>query len=105
MTDLVIWDEAPMQHRYNMKAVDCSSRDILNNSERPFEGLSVVFGGDFRQILPIIIKGSRGQTVGFYIQCSFLWPSIKVIHLHQNMRLNTIIEAECNFARWQLEVS
>jgi hypothetical protein len=87
-----------------MEAVDRSFRDILNNSEKPFGGLSVVFGGDFRQILPVIIKGFRGQTVGSCIQRSFLWPSIKVIHLHQNMRLNTIIEAECNFARWQLEV-
>src|SRR6267142_1911064 len=85
MTDLVIWDEATMQHRHNMEAVDCTFRDILNNSEKPFGGLSVVFGGDFRQILPVIIKGSRGQTVGSCIQRSFLWTSIKVLHLYQNM--------------------
>ena len=27
-TDLVIWDEAPMQHRHIMEAVDCSFRDL-----------------------------------------------------------------------------
>jgi ATP-dependent DNA helicase PIF1 len=32
ITNLVIWDEAPMQHCHNMKAVDYSFRDILNNS-------------------------------------------------------------------------
>ena len=74
-----------MQHRHNMEAVDCTFRDILNNSEKPFGGLSIVFGGDFKQILPVIIKGSRGQTVGSCIQRSFLWPSIKVLHLYQNM--------------------
>jgi hypothetical protein len=104
MTDLVIWDEAPMQHRHNMEAVDRSFRDILNNSEKPFGGLTVVFGGDFRQILPVIIKGSRGQTVASCIQRSFLWSLIQVLHLHQNMRLNIAIEVEANFARWQLEV-
>ena len=104
MTDLVIWDEAPMQHHHNMEAVDRTFRDLLNNSDKPFGGLTIVFGGDFRQILPVILKGSRGQTVGACMQASFLWKSITILHLHQNMRLNTTIEAEANFARWQLEV-
>ena len=72
ITDLVIWDKAPMQHCYNMEAVDCTFKDILNSSDKPFGGLTFVFGGDFRQILPIIIKGSKGQTVGACIQHSFL---------------------------------
>ena len=104
MTDLVIWDEAPMQHHHNMEAVDRTFRDLLNNSDKPFGGLTIVFGGDFRQILPVILKGSRGQTVGACMQASFLWKSITILHLHQNMHLNTTIEAEANFARWQLEV-
>ena len=104
MTDMVIWDEAPMQHRHNMEAVDRTFRDILNNHEKPFGGLTIVFGGDFRQILPVIVKGSRGQTVASCLQRSSLWRSIKILHLHQNMRLNTNIVAEANFAKWQLEV-
>ena len=35
---------------------------------------------------------------------SLLWQSIKVLKLTQNMHLNTHIEAERNFAKWQLEV-
>jgi hypothetical protein len=93
-----------MQHRYHMEAVDRTFRDVLNNSDKPFGGLTVVFGGDFQQILPVIVHGSRGQTVGACIQRSILWSSITVLHLHQNMRLNTTIAAEHNFARWQLEV-
>jgi hypothetical protein len=103
ITDLVIWDEAPMQHRHIFDTVDRSFKDICN-SDKPFGGVTFVFGGDFQQILPVIVKGSRAQIVGASIQRSMLWRSMTVLHLHQNMRLNTNIEAEQNFAKWQLEV-
>jgi hypothetical protein len=103
-TDLVIWDEAPMQHKYNMEAVDRSLRDILNTPDKAFGGLTFVFGGDFKQILPVIIKSGRAQTMGASVRRSRLWGYFEVLHLQQNMRLNTEIEAEANFAKWQLEV-
>ena len=56
--DLVIWDEASMQHRHIHEAVDRSLRDIRHCEDKPFGGLTVVFGGDFKQILPVIVKGS-----------------------------------------------
>ncbi|KEH35798.1 PIF1-like helicase [Medicago truncatula] len=56
---LIIWDEAPMMHIHCFEAVDRSFRDILKavdgrNKNIPFGGKVVVFGGDFRQILPVI---------------------------------------------------
>ena len=102
-TDLVIWDEAPMQHCHIMEAVEQTFQD-LQDCDKPFGGVSFVFGGDFQQILPVIVGASRGQTVGACIQCSTLWSSITVLHLHQNMRLNTAIPLEREFAQWQLEV-
>ena len=102
-TDLIIWDEAPMQHRHIMETIDHSFRD-LRNSDKPFGGLTVVFGGDFQQILPVILRGCRAQVVSACMQKSFLWRDITVLHLYQNMRLNTNVEAEANFARWQLEI-
>jgi len=86
-----------------METVDRSFKD-LRNSDRPFGGITIVFGGDFQQILPVILKGCKDQIVGACMQRSFLWRKITVLHLHQNMRLNTNIEAEANFAKWQLEV-
>ncbi|KAM3685737.1 hypothetical protein ACB098_11G143300 [Castanea mollissima] len=61
---LIVWDEAPMAHRNCFEAVDRSLRDILcfsnsNSAETPFGGKTVVLGGDFRQILPVISKGPR----------------------------------------------
>ena len=103
-TDLLIWDEAPMQHRHIMETVDRTFKDLRNNSDKPFGGLTIVFGGDFQQILPVILKGCKAQIIGACMQRSSLWSTIEVLHLHQNMRLNTNVEAEADFAKWQLEV-
>jgi hypothetical protein len=50
LAHLIIWDEAPMQHRHVFEAVDRTLRDIMR-VEAPFGGKVVVFGGDFRQVL------------------------------------------------------
>jgi hypothetical protein len=102
-TDLIIWDEAIMQHRHIPEAVERSLRDI-RQIDRPFGGITVVFGGDFHQILPVIERGSRPQLVGASLQRSVLWHNIKVLHLKINMRLNTNNAQERDFAQWQLEV-
>ena len=103
LTDLIIWDEAPMQHRHIHECVNRTFKDIRNN-ELPFGGISIVFGGDFKQILPVIVKGSRAQVVGASLQRSYLWHSIQVLQLTQNMRLNTRSEVERTFAQWQLDI-
>jgi len=101
--DLVIWDEAPMQHRHIHEAVNRTFQDI-RGSDALFGGLPVVFGGDFQQILPVIEKGSRPEIVGACLQRCHIWSSLQVLHLHQNMRLNVGIEEEKNFAQWQLDI-
>jgi hypothetical protein len=70
--DLVIWDKALMQHRHIMEAVDRSFRDLCHSPDKPFGGLTIVFGGDFQQILPVILKGSRAQIVEAYMKSSIL---------------------------------
>jgi len=104
-TDLIIWDEAPMLHRHNHEAVNRTFQDIHGNKDSLFGGKTVVFGGDFKQTLPVIIRGSRAQVVGGTLSSSSsLWRSLKILKLQRNMRLNTGIEAERNFATWQLEL-
>ena len=52
-TTLIVWDEAPMAHRYHLEALDRTLRDLTDVAE-PFGGKILVLGGDFRQILPVI---------------------------------------------------
>ena len=72
---LIIWDEAPMMHRWCFEAVYRSMRDIMSKNDplnefRPFGGMTVVLGGDFRQILPVVRKGSRQDIVDASINSS-----------------------------------
>jgi ATP-dependent DNA helicase PIF1 len=61
---LIIWDEAPMMNRYCFEAFDRTMKDLMKrvdkeNEKKSFGGKVVVLGGDFRQILPVVRKGSR----------------------------------------------
>ncbi|CAH9122206.1 unnamed protein product, partial [Cuscuta epithymum] len=111
---LIIWDEAPMAHKHCFEAVDRTFRDILRFSrgdslERPFGGKVVVFGGDFRQILPVIPKATRQQVVQATINASYLWQFCRVLTLTKNMRLQSGA-ADCDvnaikqFSDWTLKV-
>jgi hypothetical protein len=55
-TKVIIWDEVPMQHKHAIDAVDHSLRDVLHK-DSPFGGITVVFGGDFQQTLPVVPQG------------------------------------------------
>jgi len=85
-TSLVIWDEAVMQHRHLFEAVDRTFRDIRQDNQ-PFGGVVVCFCGDFRQILPIVLKGHRGQIVAASLKNSSLWQHVHFLRLTINMRL------------------
>ncbi|KAF7150518.1 hypothetical protein RHSIM_Rhsim02G0093600 [Rhododendron simsii] len=102
-TRLIIWDEVPMQHRYCVEAVDRTLQDICDNN-KPFGGITVVLGGDFRQILPVIPKGVREQIVGASLRRSVLWNGIHILTLSLNMCLNSTDLANSNFAEFLNEI-
>jgi hypothetical protein len=85
-TSLIIIDEITMQHRHAAEAVDRLMQDI-KGSDRLFGGVTVVFGGDFQHILPVIIKGSRPQIVGACIQQSRIWDNLPILNLTINERM------------------
>lgn len=113
-THLIIWDEAPLQHHRAFESVDRCLRDIMSaidpsRAKRPFDGIKVVFGGDFRHILPVIPKASRAQIVSSSLNQSKLWDQCQVFLLKQNMRLSSgkscdEIIAITDFSRWVLDV-
>ncbi len=75
-----------MQHRWGFELVDRFLCDVMGTT-KPFGGKVVVFGGDFRQILPIIIRGSQGQTENACLKFSYIWPSVETLKLTTNMRV------------------
>ncbi|XP_056856773.1 uncharacterized protein LOC108834192, partial [Raphanus sativus] len=87
---LIIWDEAPMMSKFCFKALDRSLADIMgNNSDSPFGGKVIVFGGDFRQVLPVINGAARAEIVLAALNRSYLWEHCKVLKLTKNIRLLT----------------
>ncbi|XP_074374518.1 uncharacterized protein LOC141714921 [Apium graveolens] len=81
----------------------------INEEKRPFGGITVVFCGDFEQILPVLPKAGRAEIVNASFNKSQLWKSCKVFLLSQNMRLHSgNSEARhkvmSDFSKWQLEI-
>lgn len=68
------------------EALDRSLRDIMQN-DLPLGGKVVVFGGDFRQVLPVVQRGTRAQIVGAALNRSVLWRSMRKMQLTINMRV------------------
>jgi hypothetical protein len=90
--DLIIWDEAPMMHRRAFEVVDRTLRDLMQLDdahaiENIFGGKTVVLGGDFLQILPIVPKGGREDIVSASLLRLHLWQHVTILCLHINMRV------------------
>ena len=91
-TKLIIWDEASMVSRMVFETVSRSFQDVLKMDDPrladvPFGGKLMVFGGDFRQVLPVVPRGSRAQVVGQSLTRSVLWPFTRILRLRTNMRV------------------
>jgi hypothetical protein len=84
---LIVWDEAPAQHRHCAEAVDQTLRDIMRRPNLPFGGKVVVFGGDFRQCPLMVSRGSRAAIVSATLSRSVLWRQVRILTLTENMRL------------------
>jgi ATP-dependent DNA helicase PIF1 len=82
---LLIWDEVAMTNRLAVECLDRSLQDTMH-CELPFGGKVMVFGRDFRQVLPVVPRGIRAQVTDATLQRSYLWDSIRKIRLTRNMR-------------------
>ena len=98
--DIFIWDEAPMAPKYARELVDQTLRDVMDNN-LPFEGKIIVLGGDFRQLLPVKNRATRGEMVDLSIRFSPLCRHFKKFPLSQNIRT---FPEEANFAKFLLDV-
>ncbi len=112
---LIRWDEAPMNRRNCFEALDKSLKDIMKTTdssteERLFGGKTILLGGDFRQILPVIVGGTIQNIMDACLTRSYIWERCKIFRLTINMRLlqgsadtfpnTSLIE----FSRWILDI-
>ncbi|CAN1274373.1 ATP-dependent DNA helicase pif1 [Linum perenne] len=112
---LIVWDEAPMVHMLSFEAVDRTLCDLMNTplsgpQYSPFGEKTVLLGGDFRQTLLVVPKGSREDNINASLPRSYLWNFCTLLHLHVNMRINSLpintlpIFGGMQFSDWVLAI-
>jgi hypothetical protein len=69
---VIVWDEIYNSNRYDIEAVDRMLRELMGN-DAPFGGKVMVFGGDKRQIPPVIPDAQPSEITRAVISAS---PSI-----------------------------
>lgn len=96
---LIIWDEVSMVPKDALNVVDRLLKEICQNN-LPFGGKTIVFGGDFRQVLPVVRHGNRTTIVESNVKQSPLWSYVTQRKLTVNMRANGDLE----FCNWLLKL-
>ena len=92
-----------MGHRHIFEAVDRTMRDIRDN-DALFGGLTVLFAGDWRQILPVIRHASRPQIVEACLKHSPIWDAVEKLELLENMGVKNSSGESASFAELLLKV-
>uniref|UniRef100_A0A8R1DXL9 ATP-dependent DNA helicase n=2 Tax=Caenorhabditis japonica TaxID=281687 RepID=A0A8R1DXL9_CAEJA len=98
--DVIIWDECSMISKTALETADFVLRD-LPDSPFSFGGKRIVLGGDFRQILPVIRRGTKTDLINNCIKNSYLWNQFQKFSLLDNMR---IIIGDANWIKFLLDV-
>eukprot|EP00798_Chlamydomonas_sp_ICE-L_P007849 gene7849-1055_t len=108
-----------MAHKHSIQAVDKSLRDIMGSiveqewrRDVAFGGKVIVCAGDFRQVLPVVPRGSRAAIVDACLKRSKVWQHIKVRWLTINMKVQLLMdtlgpaaaESQDNFSKGLLAV-
>jgi ATP-dependent DNA helicase PIF1 len=97
--DLIIWDEASIMHCQAFEVVDRTLRDLMqlddaHATKKIFGEKTVVLGGDFRQILPIVPMGGREDIVSASLPRSHIWQHVMILRLYINMRVMAVNSEE-----------
>lgn len=82
-----------MANKLCFESLDKSSKNIMSNDnvvcQKFFGGKIIVFGGDFRQILPVVHRGTKSDIIHSTINALYIWDHCKVLKLAKNMRLES----------------
>ena len=85
-TKAIIWDEIVMANKYIIHCVDRLMKEV-NNTDKPFGGVKLILGGDFRQVLPVVPQATRSEIVSCTIKNSYLWSLMTKLQLTINERV------------------
>ncbi|CAJ0936430.1 unnamed protein product, partial [Ranitomeya imitator] len=103
-TKLFIIDECTMLSKYALHVIDRVLRDVMTTNvahkeKTPFGGKVIVFGGDFRQCLPVIPHVTRTDVVQSCIKYSQHWQHFTRLPLINNMR-----SIDPHYSSWLLQL-
>lgn len=103
---IIIIDEASMVPAAAVDCIDRLLKDIMKcenpfNGHRPMGGKIILFGGDFRQVLPVVPMQGKVQILEACIQKSKTWKYLTFLKLRNNMRVNA---GEKEFCNWLLQL-
>ena len=101
--DLIIWDEAPMMSRSCFECLDRLLRDLMG-LDILFGGKVVIIGGDFRQLLPVVPKGTKTDILNHTLKFSYTWNSMIQLAISRNMRLAPTDKETRDFASLLLQI-
>jgi hypothetical protein len=92
-----------MGHKHIYECLDRSLRDVRGEPQKVFGGLTVLFCGDWKQILPVVPRGSAGQIVSATLKYSYIWTHVIPLALTINMRVQNATTSEETFFNEYLE--
>lgn len=100
-TDVIIWDEVAPQNRHQIEAVNECLKDIRDSPD-DFGGVTVVFGGDWAQTLPVVKNESLtpANVIEKCLVSSPLWPRLIKMRLSENMRLRSPDPVTRDYVTW-----
>ena len=79
---LIIYDECSMVHQHVVDTVERSLRDVCRDN-RPFGGKTVLFTGDFKQLLPVV---RHGRGCDWTMQRCSWWSQVQKLKFTINWR-------------------
>nr|XP_012554100.2 ATP-dependent DNA helicase PIF1-like [Hydra vulgaris] len=89
-----------MVPKHTLNAIDKSLQVVCNNWF-PFGVKVILMGGDFTQILPVLMRGQLVDIVEACIKCFQHWQYVQRFSLTENMRVRAEDE---EFSQWPLKL-
>lgn len=85
--DVLIIDECFMLDKHILMAIDRAFRFIRQNEEH-MGGVITVFGGDVRQVLPVLPSKTLAEVKTRIIKCTPWWSRVQQFKLMKNYRVH-----------------